>query len=110
MPSSPVRVHVSLRRTCPACGDAQCADPAECLYFLTSRPWADCGICAGSGFAGDYSPLDVYCPICGGSGLAEYASGGITSEETSDNAKGRHAAQIARLSALVSRTRLEVAA
>ncbi|MFE0729928.1 hypothetical protein ACFW2X_17085 [Streptomyces antibioticus] len=101
---------ISLCRTCPVCGDARCSDPAECLYFLTSRPWADCGICAGSGFAGDFSPLDVFCPICGGSGLAEYTPGEITSDEISDNAKERHAAQIARLSALVPPAGLAVAA
>ncbi|MER5909328.1 hypothetical protein ABT124_02205 [Streptomyces sp. NPDC001982] len=90
--------------------ETRCADPAECLYFLTSRPWADCTICEGSGYAGEYSVLDVFCPICGGSGLNEYGPGEITPDEISDRAKKQHAAHVARLTALVPPARLAVAA
>ncbi|WP_432018825.1 hypothetical protein [Streptomyces sp. 1222.5] len=97
MPSSPLRVHVSLQRACPACLDVRCADPAECLYFLTSRPWGDCVKCDGSGWAGEDSPLEIFCGYCDGSGLNEYTPGAITPDDISDRAKERHAAYVARL-------------
>lgn len=110
MPASPLTVSVSLGRACPACMETRCADPADCLSFLTTRPWADCTICAGSGFAGDYAVLDVFCPICSGSGLNEYGPGEITPDEISASATALHAAHVTRLTALVPAARLAVAA
>ncbi|MFF3876472.1 hypothetical protein [Streptomyces sp. NPDC001978] len=109
MPSSPLRVHVSLRRACPACGDARCLDPAQCLYFLTSRPWGDCVKCEGSGFASEDSPLEIFCGYCLGSGLDEYMPGTITADQISKGAKKRHAAFVVHLTALVSQSPAPVA-
>ncbi|MFF2203772.1 hypothetical protein [Streptomyces sp. NPDC058145] len=110
MPSSPIRVHLSLQRACPACLEVRCADPAECLYFLTSRPWGDCTACDGTGWAGEEAPLEIFCGWCDGSGLNEYSPGGITSAQISDRAKKRHAEYVAHLTALVSTTPVAVAA
>ncbi|WP_159039690.1 hypothetical protein [Streptomyces sp. TP-A0356] len=110
MPASPLTVQISLQRGCPACMGVRCADPAECLYFLTSRPWADCVKCDGSGFAGESEPLAVFCGYCDGSGLNEYTPGGITPDQISDRAKERHAEYVARLTALVSTAPVAVAA
>ncbi len=101
MPASARTAHVSLDRGCPACGHRRCPDPAECLNVLTSSLWGDCNICAGSGFAGDYSPLDVFCPVCTGSGLIEYVPGEVTPDEITEDAKDRYAAVVARLVALL---------
>lgn len=109
MPSSPLRVHVSRQRACPACGSTRCADPAQCLYFLTSRPWGDCVKCGGSGFAGEDSPLEIFCGYCLGSGLDEYMPGTITPDQISEGAKRRHAAFVAHLTALVSQSPAPVA-
>ncbi|MFB7245478.1 hypothetical protein ACFCYX_23830 [Streptomyces populi] len=104
MPSTPLRVHVSRQRACPACGDVKCANPAQCLYFLTSRPWGDCLKCGGSGWASeDSDPLEIFCRHCLGSGLDEYRPGDISPDQISDAAKMRHAAHIARLTTLVTR-------
>jgi len=102
MPASPLTVQISLQRACPACMGVRCVDPAECLYFLTSRPWADCFKCDGSGWAGECDPLAIFCGFCDGSGLNEFAPGQITDDEISDGAKERLAAYVARLTALVS--------
>ncbi|MER6638399.1 MULTISPECIES: hypothetical protein [Streptomyces] len=101
----------ALGRACPACLESRCAEPGECLYFLTSRPWADCSECAGSGWAGEDDCLSIFCWVCEGSGLNEFDPGQITASEISDRAKDRHSAHIGRLSALVGAApRLEVAA
>ncbi|MFJ5267607.1 hypothetical protein [Streptomyces sp. NPDC088358] len=111
MPASPLTVQIPLQRGCPACMGSRCTDPAECLFFLTSRPWADCNKCEGSGWAGDdCDPLEIFCGYCDGSGLNEYAPGQITEDEISDGAKQRLAAHVARLTALVPAPVLEVAA
>lgn len=103
MPASPLTVQISLQRGCPACMGVRCADPAECLYFLTSRPWADCIMCDGSGWAGeDCDPLEIFCGFCDGSGLNEFGPGTITDDEISEGAKERLAAYVSRLTALVS--------
>ncbi|MFI8190426.1 hypothetical protein ACIF8T_16715 [Streptomyces sp. NPDC085946] len=80
----------------------RCVDPAECLYFLTSRPWGDCINCDGTGWAGEETPLGIFCDYCVGSGLNEYAPGAIVPEQISDRAKERHAVYVARLIELVS--------
>ncbi|TRV82104.1 hypothetical protein FKN01_02220 [Streptomyces sp. 130] len=106
-------VQISLQRGCPACEGFPCADPAECLYFLTSRPWADCVKCEGSGWAGEEcGSLQVFCSFCNGSGLNEFTPGEITDDEISKGAKERHAAYVAKLSAMVNQSpaRLAVAA
>ncbi|MFI6662056.1 hypothetical protein ACIBL8_41840 [Streptomyces sp. NPDC050523] len=114
MPSSLVTLHVSYRRGCPACGEAQCADPVECLYFLTSRPWGDCIRCAGSGWASEsgpvFNPMAIFCDSCAGSGLMEHSDASIDPTEINEGAKERHAALLARLTALVGPARLAVAA
>jgi hypothetical protein len=104
MPASALVARVSLQRACPACLEIRCSEPAECLYFLTSRPWGDCVKCDGSGFAGEDSPLEIFCGFCDGSGLNEYSAGQITPDEISDRAKERHAAYIARLTDIVSQS------
>ncbi|MER6713270.1 hypothetical protein ABZZ16_07860 [Streptomyces sp. NPDC006386] len=104
MPASPLVVRVSLQRACPACMDVRCADPAECLYFLTSRPWADCIKCDGSGFASESEPLAVFCGYCDGSGLNEFTPGEITPDQISEGAKERHAAYVAQLTAHVAQS------
>ncbi|MFJ2230456.1 hypothetical protein [Streptomyces halstedii] len=88
-------------RSCPACCETHCPDPAECLHFLTANPWGDCDSCTGSGWAGEASP-SLFCVDCGGSGLMEYTVASLGTEGTSDRAKARHAAHIERLTALVS--------
>ena len=110
MPSSPRTVHVSTQRACPACGATRCSDPAQCLYFLTSRPWADCIKCAGSGWAGDdCDPLQIFCGCCDGSGLNEFGVGQVSPDEISDGAKERLAAYVARLAVLVAASPAPVA-
>ncbi|MEU6916791.1 hypothetical protein [Streptomyces olindensis] len=104
MPASVLVARVSLRRACPACGSAQCADPADCLYFLTSRPWGDCIKCDGSGWAGEDRPFEVFCPFCLGSGLDEYVPGTVEPDEISEGARERHAAYVAHLTALVAQS------
>lgn len=104
MPASLLRVRVMVQRGCPACMAVRCADPAECLYFLTSRPWADCVKCDGSGWASEDMPGQVFCGYCDGSGLNEYTPGSITPEEISDRAKERHAAYVAALRARIAVT------
>ncbi|CAL9500780.1 hypothetical protein SUDANB105_03412 [Streptomyces sp. enrichment culture] len=104
MPASPLTVQISLQRACPACLGVRCADPAECLYFLTSRPWGDCIKCDGTGWAGEDSLLEIFCGYCDGSGLNEYTPGTITPDEISDRAKERLAAYIARLNEIVSQS------
>lgn len=102
MPASPLHVCVSLQRACPACGSTGCADPAECLHFLASRPWADCDRCGGSGWAGDTDPTGIFCRYCAGSGLTEHSTRSAALTEISQTAKERHAAYVAHLAALVS--------
>ncbi|MGW4343792.1 hypothetical protein ACWEL8_01640 [Streptomyces sp. NPDC004690] len=97
MPASPLRVRVSLQRACPACGVTDCADPAECLHFLVSRPWGDCDRCAGSGWAGDSDPTGVFCGYCAGSGLTEYTPASVHLAQSSESARQRHAAYVAAL-------------
>ncbi|MBY8867558.1 hypothetical protein [Streptomyces sennicomposti] len=110
MPASPLRVRVSLQRACPACGVTDCADPAECLNFLVSRPWADCDRCAGSGWAGDSDPTGIFCGSCAGSGLTEHTSASVRLTSISESARERHAAYVARLARLVPPAALAVAA
>ncbi|MCQ8830270.1 hypothetical protein [Streptomyces malaysiensis] len=93
MPASALTVCVSLQRGCPVCTETQCADPAECLYFLTSRPWADCNTCAGSGWGSEatpvHDPMSIFCLDCSGSGLMEHNPRSIFPDEISDNARTR---------------------
>lgn len=105
--AAPARV-VNLR-SCPACCETRCTDPAECLHFLAANPWDDCNSCAGSGWAGEESP-SLYCEDCGGSGLMEYTAASLGTEGTSDRAKARHTAHIERLTSLVNNLTGEVAA
>ncbi|MEU3228146.1 hypothetical protein ABZ695_33985 [Streptomyces sp. NPDC006976] len=100
-PVHPAVARVLRVRSCPACCEAQCPDPAECLHFLTANPWDDCDSCTGSGWAGEESP-SLFCVDCGGSGLMEYTAASLDTEDISDRAKARHAAHIERLTALVS--------
>jgi len=100
-PVRPAPVRLVNARSCPACGEARCADPAECLRFLTVRPWGDCDWCAGTGWAGDESPA-IFCEGCGGSGLEEYGPG--TSPCLSANVAARLAAHIDRLRAMAGVT------
>ncbi|MFG2850230.1 hypothetical protein ACGFZ9_06100 [Streptomyces mirabilis] len=89
-----MRLTVS-RRGCPACGDSYCFNPAECLGFLTDRPWADCVECDGSGWAGDDS-FAIFCENCAGSGLSEHTAD-TAQDEISDNAKTRLAVYVGAL-------------
>ncbi|MEU5981658.1 hypothetical protein [Streptomyces sp. NPDC047434] len=104
MPASAVVYRRSVSgRACPACLEGRCSDPAECLYFLTSRPWADCSGCEGSGWAGeDADPALLFCEFCGGSGLNEHTTRSVALIEVSEGAKQRHASHVARLTACVS--------
>lgn len=102
-PVGPVPARVVNVRSCPACCETQCTNPAECLHFLTANPWADCDSCAGSGWAGEESP-SLYCGDCGGSGLMEYTAASIGIEGASARARARHAAHIERLHAQISRS------
>ncbi|MFF8709973.1 hypothetical protein ACF07T_00820 [Streptomyces sp. NPDC015184] len=88
-------------RSCPACCETQCPDPAECLHFLTTHPWDDCDSCTGNGWVGAGSH-GLYCVDCGGSGLMEYTAASLGTEDISDRAKHRHAAHIERLTVKVS--------
>ncbi|MGC0383257.1 hypothetical protein [Streptomyces sp. SAI-129] len=110
MPASLLVSRVTLHRGCPACMGVRCTDPADCLYFLTSRPWADCIKCDGSGWASEVSASEVFCGYCDGSGLNEYNPGEIALEEISDRAKERLAGHVARLTALVTPAPLKVVA
>jgi hypothetical protein len=103
MPASDVVYRRSvLGGACPACLEGRCADPAECLYFLTSHPWADCSACEGSGWAGeDADRALVFCEYCGGSGLNEHTVRSVALIEVSEGARQRHAAHVARLTARV---------
>jgi hypothetical protein len=93
MPSSSLALHVMAQRRCLACGDVMCADPAACLYIMTSRPWGDCDWCDGSGWASVSAsianPTAIFCAGCYGWGLEEYAPGTLAPEEISDNARKR---------------------
>ncbi|MFJ7415059.1 hypothetical protein ACIQWZ_30305 [Streptomyces sp. NPDC098077] len=91
-----------LGRACPACAETRCADPAECLYFLTSRPWADCSECAGSGWAGEDDCLSMFCWACNGSGLVEHTARSIVHATVSARPHARLIAHIERLTAKVS--------
>ncbi|MFJ4913284.1 hypothetical protein [Streptomyces sp. NPDC088726] len=100
-PVRPAVARVVRVRSCPACCEAQCPDPAECLHFLTANPWDDCDSCTGSGRAGAGS-RSRYCVDCGGSGLMEYTAASLDTESISDRAKVRHASHVERLTALVT--------
>ncbi|WP_251051825.1 MULTISPECIES: hypothetical protein [unclassified Streptomyces] len=99
-----------LGRACPACAELRCADPAECLHFLTAHPWADCSECAGSGWAGEDDCLSVFCWACNGSGLVEHSARSIVQATVSPRARVRHQAHVERLTALVSGSSVAVAA
>lgn len=107
-------LHVSYSRGCPACGEARCVDPADCLHFMTSRPWGDCTRCEGSGWASDSgpvcNPMSVFCECCAGSGLTEHSDESISQDDISEGTFERHSAHVARLTALVPPARLAVAA
>ncbi len=106
MPVSPAFVRSAPGRGCPVCTERRCADPAECLWFLTSRPWADCDRCVGTGWAGEDDVLSVFCRGCDGSGLVESGT-----DEITDNAKALCAAYCDALRARLATTpRLAVAA
>ncbi|WP_432160810.1 hypothetical protein [Streptomyces sp. NRRL F-5630] len=45
--------------------------------------------------------MDVFCPVCTGSGLIEYVPGEVTPDEITEDAKDRYAAVVARLVALL---------
>ncbi|MFE6973613.1 hypothetical protein [Streptomyces sp. NPDC057682] len=100
-PVGPAVARVLRVRSCPACCETQCLDPAECLHFLSKNAWDDCDSCTGTGWAGQESP-SLFCVDCGGSGLMEYTAASLKSEDISVRGKARHAAHIERLSALVS--------
>lgn len=91
-----------LGRACPVCEETRCVDPAECLYFLTSRPWADCSECAGSGWAGEDDHLSVFCWVCNGSGLEEHTARSVVHATVSARARARLIAHIERLTTEVS--------
>ncbi|MCX4603993.1 hypothetical protein OG402_26355 [Streptomyces anulatus] len=93
-----------LGRACPACAETRCADPAECLHFLTSRPWADCSECAGSGWAGEDDCLSVFCWVCNGAGLEEHTARSIVHATVSARPHARLLAHIERLTAEVSKS------
>lgn len=61
MPASVLNVRLAARRACPVCTESVCVKPAECLYFLTSRPWADCDpVCrVRPGLGGHVADLDL---------------------------------------------------
>ncbi|MEU5219555.1 hypothetical protein AB0G79_25605 [Streptomyces sp. NPDC020807] len=106
MPGSAVLYRRSVSgRACPACLEGQCSNPAECLYFLTSRPWADCSACEGSGRSDEGAdPAMVFCEYCGGSGLNEHTVRSVALIQVSEGAKRRHESHVARLTACVSRS------
>ncbi|GGY53806.1 hypothetical protein GCM10010363_38700 [Streptomyces omiyaensis] len=94
---------------CPACMEDRCPDPAECLHFLTSNPWADCSVCEGSGWADEEAnPGMIFCEYCAGSGLNEHTVRSIALIEVSEKAKQRHAAHVARLIECVSQATASV--
>lgn len=85
-------------RCCPACGKGICGEPDDCLWFLTSRPWGACLDCAGTGWAGEEDPLNIFCPGCGGSGLIEYAPDDeLGPDQVTDASVARHVAYVERL-------------
>jgi hypothetical protein len=90
-------------RGCPSCGDTFCADPADCLRLLTSRPWADCDRCAGTGWADDDS-LSIFCETCTGSGLEEHTPESLPAHGANARSATRLAARVAYLRALVGVT------
>ncbi|WP_405678873.1 hypothetical protein OG292_33640 [Streptomyces sp. NBC_01511] len=104
----PVRL-VRSGRGCPACGDSYCFNPGECLFFLTSRAWADCDRCVGSGWA-DEDSFAIFCEFCAGSGLDEYDLGTLPVDAVSEGACARVAAHVERLTALVNARRTAVVA
>ncbi|MFF8916889.1 hypothetical protein ACF08M_27110 [Streptomyces sp. NPDC015032] len=108
-PVRPAPARMVNARSCPACCETRCPDPAECLHFLTANPWDDCDSCAGRGWAGEES-RSVYFEDCGGSGLMEYTAASIGTKGVSDQARARHAAHIERLTSLVGNIPVEVAA
>lgn len=89
-------------RACPACLETHCTDPAECLYFLISRPWADCTECDGSGWAEEDDYLALFCRICEGSGLNEYGPDEISHAQIGPRTRARIRAHTNRLTAEVS--------
>lgn len=91
-----------LGRACPACAESRCTDPAECLYFLTSRPWADCSECAGTGWACEDDHLSVFCWACNGAGLVEHTTDSVVHATVSARTRARLLAHIERLAAEVS--------
>jgi len=96
--SSPLLRRVIAGRCCPACGERKCTDPADCLWFLTSRPWGACLDCAGTGWADESDPLNIFCPSCEGTGLVEYFPGAeLAPDQITDASTARHAAHVARL-------------
>ncbi|QPP07032.1 hypothetical protein G4Z16_12230 [Streptomyces bathyalis] len=90
MPATSAPVVMHAQRGCPACGESRCADPAECLYFLTSRPWGDCERCEGSGWADELTAMafGIFCVFCSGSGLTEHSYASALGE-ISENARVR---------------------
>ncbi|MFF4482224.1 hypothetical protein ACFY1A_35210 [Streptomyces sp. NPDC001520] len=80
LPEQATEIRVQMRpvRGCPACWETHCADPAQCLYWLTSRPWGPCDNCDGTGW-GNESTMGAFCDGCCGSGLIEYAQGSLLS-------------------------------
>jgi hypothetical protein len=102
MPASPVTVCARRGRGCPACGETRCADPVQCLHFLTSSKWGKCTECAGSGWATD-SAASLFCEWCAGSGLIEYGDEGfVPTEDTTPRLTERLAARIEDLRAQVA--------
>ncbi|MEU4098545.1 hypothetical protein [Streptomyces sp. NPDC026673] len=100
MPESALTVRSGSGRGCPACGETRCAVPADCLYWLTSRPWGPCADCEGTGWAGELSPC-IFCETCVGSGLEEYTPASLPAQGLSDRTQARFIAHIERLRALV---------
>ncbi|TXS72427.1 hypothetical protein EAO76_19485 [Streptomyces sp. sk2.1] len=69
---------------------------------MTSRPWADCSECAGSGWAGDDDCLSVFCWVCNGAGLEEHTARSVVHATVSTRTRARLHAYTERLTAQVS--------
>ncbi|MFF8710269.1 hypothetical protein ACF07T_02340 [Streptomyces sp. NPDC015184] len=103
MPASAVVLRRSVSgRACPVCAESRCADPAECLGYLTSRPWADCSECAGSGWAGEDDCLSLFCRACGGSGMEEHTARSVVHATVNARTRARLHAYTERLTVKVS--------
>lgn len=97
-------------RGCPVCTESRCVDPAECLWFLLSRPWGDCDACFGSGWASEDDPLSLFCRCCFGSGLDEHTPESVQHQVLSAKAEARYASYVAALRDRVATNHMAVGA